>query len=467
MILFKALKNKEFLSTMIMMAVPITIQSFITSSLNLVDNLMVGKLGEEAIASVGLANQYIFIFTLCILGINAGASVFMSQFWGKKDLKNIKKVLGLDISIGFIVSTVFALGSGFLSNEIMEILSNDPKVIELGARYLQIVAISCIFTNFTQAYSSALRSTEQPSVPMYASLIGVLVNACLNWVFIFGNLGFAEMGVAGAALATTIARFIEMIVIVVFVYLSKNKVAAKVNELMSFDLPFVKTYFKTSWSVIVNELVWSLGMTAYSIAYAMIGTNAVASMQIATTLNNMFMVFLIGLATASSIMIGNKIGSDEEDTAREYAKSIAAISVIVGFILGVLIWITAPLVLMPFNVSDSTYLDTLKVLRVIGLFFTIRAFNMVMIVGVFRGGGDTTYSMLVQSGTIWLYAVPMAFLGSTVFSLPVYSVYFLICTEEFLKLIFELGRLKSGKWIKNVISGIEVEEKNEENLIPV
>ncbi|MGG5463182.1 MATE family efflux transporter [Clostridium sp. B9] len=452
---------------MIMMAVPITIQSFITSSLNLVDNLMVGKLGEEAIASVGLANQYIFIFTLCILGINAGASVFMSQFWGKKDLKNIKKVLGLDISIGFIVSTVFALGSGFLSNEIMEILSNDPKVIELGARYLQIVAISCIFTNFTQAYSSALRSTEQPSVPMYASLIGVLVNACLNWVFIFGNLGFAEMGVAGAALATTIARFIEMIVIVVFVYLSKNKVAAKVKELMSFDLPFVKTYFKTSWSVIVNELVWSLGMTAYSIAYAMIGTNAVASMQIATTLNNMFMVFLIGLATASSIMIGNKIGSDEEDTAREYAKSIAAISVIVGFILGVLIWITAPLVLMPFNVSDSTYLDTLKVLRVIGLFFTIRAFNMVMIVGVFRGGGDTTYSMLVQSGTIWLYAVPMAFLGSTVFSLPVYSVYFLICTEEFLKLIFELGRLKSGKWIKNVISGIEVEEKNEENLIPV
>lgn len=465
--MFKDLKNKEFLSTMIMMAVPITIQSFITSSLNLVDNLMVGKLGEEAIASVGLANQYIFIFTLCILGVNAGASVFMSQFWGKKDLKNIKKILGLDLTVGLVVSMIFAIGCGVFSNEIMEILSNDPRVIELGANYLKIVAISCIFTNFTQAYSSALRSTEQPKVPMYASLIGVLVNACLNWVFIFGNLGFKEMGVSGAALATTIARGIEMIVILTFVYIKNNKIASRFAELTSFDLNFVKIYFRTSWSVIINEIVWSLGMTAYSIAYAAIGTNAVASMQIATTLNNMFMVFLIGLATASSIMIGNKIGSDEEETARKYAKSIAVMSVSVGFILGVLIWITAPLALLPFNISKSTYLDTLKVLRVIGLFFTIRAFNMVMIVGVFRGGGDTTYSMLVQSGTIWLYAVPMAFLGATVLSLPVYSVYFLICTEEFLKIIFEVGRLKSGKWIKNVISNVKNEEVSGDDLIPV
>lgn len=462
----KGFKNKEFLPTMIMMAVPITIQSFITSSLNLVDNLMVGKLGEESIASVGLANQYIFIFTLCILGINAGASVFMSQFWGKKDLKNIKKVLGLDISIGLIVSTLFALGSGFFSYEIMEILSNDLNVIELGAKYLQIVSVSCIFTNFTQAYSSALRSTEQPSVPMYASIVGVLINAFLNWVFIFGNLGFEPMGVNGAALATTIARLVEMIFIVTFVYFRKNKVASRLNELISFDLNFVKIYFRTSWSVIVNEIVWSLGMTAYSIAYARIGTNAVASMQIATTLNNMFMVLLIGLATASSIMIGNKIGSNEEEIAREYAKDIAVIAVLVGFILGILIWITAPLALKPFNVSEGTYLDTVKVLRIIGLFFTIRAFNMVMIVGVFRGGGDTTYSMLVQCGTIWLYAVPMAFLGATVFSLPVYGVYFLICTEEFLKIIFEAVRLKSGKWIKNVIIDIE-EDESDNNLITV
>ena len=464
--MIKAFKNREFLSTMIMMAVPITIQSFITSSLNLVDNLMVGRLGEESIASVGLANQYIFIFTLCILGINAGASVFMSQFWGKKDLKNIKKILGLDISIGLIVSTIFALGAGFFSYEIMSILSNDLRVVELGAQYLQIVAISCIFTNFTQAYSSALRSTEQPNVPMYASMVGVLINAFLNWVFIFGNLGFEPMGVSGAALATTIARLIEMIFIVSFVYFSKNKVASKLSELMSFDFSFVKIYFKTSWSVIANEIIWSLGMTAYSIAYARIGTNAVASMQIATTLNNMFMVLLIGLATASSIMIGNKIGSNEESTARKYAKNIAIMAVGVGFVLGVLIWITAPLALKPFKVSEGTYLDTLKVLRVIGLFFTIRAFNMVMIVGVFRGGGDTTYSMLVQCGTIWFYAVPMAFLGATVFSLPIYGVYFLICTEEFLKIIFELVRLKSGKWIKNVISDIEENEAHD-NLITV
>ena len=175
------LRDKKFIKTMLTLAIPITIQSFITSSLNLVDNLMIGKLGEEAIAAVGLANQYFFIFMLCLSGINAGASVFMSQYWGKRDVKSIKKVLGLDLTIGFIASLLFGIGAFFLSDSIMSILSKDPSVIELGGMYLRVIAISYLITNVTQAYSSALRSTEQPKVTMYASLIGVLSNAFLNF----------------------------------------------------------------------------------------------------------------------------------------------------------------------------------------------------------------------------------------------------------------------------------------------
>ncbi|MBS5950527.1 MAG: polysaccharide biosynthesis C-terminal domain-containing protein, partial [Clostridium sp.] len=201
----KVFKDKAFITTMLTLALPITLQSFITSSLNLVDNLMIGKLGEEAIAAVGLANQYFFIFTLCLSGINAGASVFMSQYWGKKDVKSIKKVLGLDLSIGFIASIVFGGAALIFAESIMGVLSRDTMVIELGSQYLRIIGITFIFTNFTQGFSSALRSSEQPKTPMYASLIGVICNAFLNWVFIFGNLGAKPMGVAGAALATSIA----------------------------------------------------------------------------------------------------------------------------------------------------------------------------------------------------------------------------------------------------------------------
>lgn len=456
------IRDKKFLKTIVMLAIPITMQSFVTSSLNLVDNVMVGKLGEEAIASVGLANQYIFIFTLCIIGINAGASIFMSQFWGKKDISNVKTTLGLDIILSVLTAMIFMLGALIFPVQIMNILSKDIQVINMGANYLRIVAISCLFTSFTQGFSSALRSTEQPKVPMYASIIGVLINAFLNWILIFGKFGFPAMGVNGAALATIIARLIEMIFIVLYIYINKNTIEIKIKELFCLNIEFIKIYFKTSWSVILNELMWALGMTAYSIAYAQIGTSAVATMQISTTLNNMFMVFLIGLANAASIIIGNKIGADEEDLANRYSTNIAVISVIVGFVIGLIVWVTSPLIINLFNVTMETYNDTLQVLRIMALFFTLRSFNMVMIVGVFRGGGDTTYAMLLQSCTIWMYSVPIAFIGAILIRLPVYGVFFLICTEEIIKCFFQVYRLRTGKWLKNVIADIENKNINEE-----
>ncbi len=452
----KILKDKAFITTMLTLALPITFQNLVTSSLNLVDNLMIGRLGEEAIAAVGLANQYFFIFTLCLSGINAGASVFMSQYWGKKDVKSIKKVLGLDITIGLIASIIFGGAAFFLANPIMSILSKDAQVIELGAQYLRIVAISCLFTNFTQGFSSALRSSEQPKAPMYASIIGVLCNAFLNWVFIFGNLGVKPMGVAGAALATTIARTIEMAYIIFKVYAKNNIVASKIKELFAFDMNFVRTYFNTSTAVIINELLWSFGMTAYSIAYAQIGTSAVATMQIATTLNNMFMVLCIGLASAAAIMVGNKIGANEEDIAIDYSHKIGKISPVIGLLIGIAVWVLAPQIVRPFNVEANTFKDAVTVLRIMALICPIRFYNVVMIVGIFRGGGDTLYSTLVQLGTVWFYAVPISFIGATFLGFPVTLVYFLICTEEFIKIVFERSRLKSGKWIRNVVDEYEL-----------
>ena len=447
----KVFKDKAFITTMLTLALPITLQSFITSSLNLVDNLMIGKLGEEAIAAVGLANQYFFIFTLCLSGINAGASVFMSQYWGKKDVKSIKKVLGLDLSIGFIASIVFGGAALIFAESIMGVLSRDIMVIELGSQYLRIIGITFIFTNFNQGFSSALRSSEQPKTPMYASLIGVICNAFLNWVFIFGNLGAKPMGVAGAALATSIARALEIAYIIYMIYVKNNIVASKIKELFAFDFSFVKTYFNTSISVIANELLWSLGMTAFSIAYAQIGTSAVATMQIATTLNNMFMVLCIGLASAAAIMVGNKIGANEENVAVDYSHKIGKVAPALGLIIGISVWVLAPAIVRPFNVEAETFKATVTVLRIMALICPIRSYNVVMIVGIFRGGGDTLYSTLVQLGTIWFYAVPMAFIGAIVLSLPVTAVYFLICSEDFIKIIFERSRLKSGKWIRSVV----------------
>lgn len=448
----KVFKDKAFLSTMLMLAVPITLQSFITSSLNLVDTMMVGSLQETAISAVGLANQFMFVFTLCIMGINAGASVFMSQFWGDRDLKGIKTFLGVDLTVGMIASLLFGGAAFFAPHVVMDILSDDPAVMTLGVSYLRIVAVSCIFMSITQAYSSALRSTEQTKIPMFASLIGVGVNIVLNWILIFGKFGAPAMGVNGAALATTIARLVEVVFIVGVVYFTKNDIAAKFKELIDFNKQTMKMYFKTSWSVIVNELIFSLGSAAYAVAYAKISTDASATMQICTTLINMFFIFLTGIGSAAAIMIGNKIGAKEEATAHTYASHVSAMTPFIGVALGIAMWLLAPIVVNWFNIKPETYAAAIRVLRVMAIFMPLRTFNAIMIIGVFRGGGDTTYSMLVQAGTIWLYSVPLAFIGAIVLKWPVYSVFFLVCTEEIIKIPFELARLKSGKWLKNLIA---------------
>ena len=447
-------KDKMFLSTMITLTITITIQNFITSSLNLVDNLMIGKLGETAIASVGLANQYFFVFLLCIMGINAGANIFMAQFWGKKDINNIKKILGVDLTVGFVATLIFGLAAIFMPKQIMSILSKDADVISLGATYLRIVGISTIFTNITQAYSSALRSTGEAKAPMYGSLIGVLSNAFLNWIFIFGNLGVKPLGVAGAALATTIARVIELIYILYMVYGKKSIVASTLKEMFSFNMEYIKMYFRVSTSAILNELVWSLGMTAYSISYSFIGTNAVATMQIATTLNNMFMVICIGLGVAAAIMVGNKIGANEEDIAIDYSKKIGIISPIIGLLIGIIVFIIAPIIVKPFDVTNETFNATVRVLRIMALFAPLRSFTVVMIIGVFRGGGDTVYTTILQSCTVWLFAVPLAFFGAIVLKLSVEAVFLLICLEEVVKIFFVSSRMKSGKWLRNVVNNV-------------
>lgn len=445
-------KDKAFLKTMFVLALPITLQSFITSSLNLVDTMMVGSLQEAAISAVGLANKYMFIFTLCIMGVNAGANVFMAQLWGTRDIKGIKTFLGVDITVGLGVAGLFGALAFFGPNIIMNIMSGDPEVIKIGANYLRIVAVSCIFMSITQAYSTALRSTEQTRLPMYGSLIGVALNIILNWVLIFGEFGAPALGVAGAALATMIARLVEMLFVVGMVYLTKNKVAARFKEMFNYKLSTMVMYFKTSWSVILNELIFSFGSAAYSVAYAKISVNASATMQISGTIIDMFFIFLTGVGTAAAIMIGNKIGADEEDRAKEYASHVAKLTPVIGIVLGIGMWLLSPIVPTWFDIQPETYSDTVRVLRIMALFMPLRAFNAIMIIGVFRGGADTAYSMIVQAATILCYSVPLAFIGAVGLKWPVYLVFFLVCTEEIIKMPFEYWRLRSGKWMKKVIS---------------
>ncbi|HYE83013.1 MAG TPA: MATE family efflux transporter [Clostridia bacterium] len=442
--------DRHFFSQMLKIALPITLQNLVLSSLNMVDTIMIGGLGETAIAGVGLANQYFFLLNLLLFGIVSGSSIFTAQFWGNKDVKNIRKVLGISIITGGIASVLFSLGGLLFPEEILGIFSKDPAVIRLGTEYLKIVLFSYIITAVTFSYSFSLRSTGDVKTPLTVSIIALGTNTALNYLLINGYMGLPRLGVAGAAVATVIARVMELILLIWFIYPKGGVLAASISEMIDLSASFVKQFFKVAVPVILNESMWALGMTMYAIVYARMGTEVIAATNIAGTIDRMMWVVFMGLGNACGVMLGNKIGSGEEKQVFIYAKRFAILNPAVAVILGIVVILISPWVFAPYRVSPVVLDYSRKILVVLCLFLWVKVFNYTNVVGILRSGGDTTFCLMLDTGGVWLVGVPLVFLGGLVWHLPIYYVYLLVHVEEIVKLIIGIPRLISKKWINNL-----------------
>lgn len=442
--------DKKFYKTLFVLALPIMLQNMLTSSLNMADTLMVGSLGDSQVAAVGIGNQFSFLFNLIVIGTTGGTSIFISQYWGKKDNKNIKKVVGIGGVTVIIVGVIAMLAAILVPETIVSIFSKDPVVIKEASSYLSIVALSYIVTAITFTISTALRCMENSKIPMFISAIAVLINVSLNYIFIFGKLGLPVMGVSGAAIATVIARFIECILLIIIA--SKNKVLqGDLREYLQFKLSFVKTVYISVIPVVLNEACWGLGSFLYAVAYGSLGTEAMAAVQITNNIQNLFFVVCFSMASASLVMIGNQIGAGKEERAKEYGIKFAVIAFVTGIALGVLVILLSPFILKLFNVSEVVNQYSKTMLKIYAIFYPIRVVNLVLIVGAFRGGGDAGFALKAEGFTMWLIGVPLAFIGSMLLKFDITQVVLLISLEEVVKFIVCFKRLRSYKWIHNVV----------------
>ena len=445
-------KDREFFKNLLILAIPIILQNLIGASLNLLDNLMIGSLGENAIASTGIANQYYMLYYNSTNGIVMGAGIFMAQYWGKKDVKSIYKFMGISLLFSLFTAFLFVIGGVFFSENIMGIFTKEKIVSDLGKNYLAAVAPSYIFTSISLTYAMALRSAGYTKIPMYASLIGLIFNGVLNYIFIFGKLGIPALGVTGAALGTTVARFMEMSFILHTIYVrDKNIIAGKLSEMFVFTKNLITKFIKTATPVVFNDVMWIGGITVYFIAYSKLGTNATATMQISNTINNAFNIFAIGIAIASSIVIGNKIGAGEEKEAKEVAIKINIFGIALGVLVGVVFFIASPFIPLMFKITPETKANVITVLRIMSVLVPVRFFGIVQIIGVLRGGGDVVYAILVELIAVWGIGVPLSFIGAVYLNYPITIVYALTCLEEPFKMISTIPRLLSGKWIRNLV----------------
>ncbi|MGI6150556.1 MAG: MATE family efflux transporter [Christensenellales bacterium] len=440
--------DSRFFKHWLSLALPIMLQQGLASALYLIDNIMVGQLGESAIAAVGVANQLTFLLQVFGFGINSGAGIFAAQYWGKNDKDGIHRIQGIALTLSVALGALFMVAALLFGHAVSDVFSNDPAVIALSAKYLAIIGWSYLFQLVSQTLSIILRACGSPMLPMIATLAGVCTNGVLNYIFIFGHLGLPAMGVEGAALATLIAAIVSTGTLIAVSVKKKMIVAAPFKKLFSFSKSLFREFLKISLPVFFNEALWSSGISMYSILWGILGTEFQASMQIYTTVDRIGFVMMAGLGSAASVITGNSIGEGKLGQAKLYSGRMLVLTPLAVLLFGLVLQGFAPVFMGFFDVTPTVSAMALSVIRVYCGAMFIYALNYTIIIGTLRAGGDTAYASAVDLLGLWVVSIPLAFLCGLVFGLPIWAVYLATISGDIVKAVMGLRRLRTGKWIK-------------------
>ena len=447
--------NKKFYKTLITLCIPIIIQNLLSNLINMVDTIMVGGLGEISVASIGIANQYFFLYNMALSGIIGGASLFIAQLYGKNDKLNIRKITGLSVISALMIGITFMIVALFSPKFIIYFFSKDLDVIKVATNYFSIIGFCYLIIAISNVFSMGSRSIRNPKLGMICSTISLFINIILNYVFIFGKLGMPALGASGAAIATVIARIIELILLVSYIYFIKDdyelRFTFKDIKLINKDL--LKAYISKTTPTFLNDTLWAFGTVLYAVAYSKAGTSAIAASQIASSTGNFFIVTAVCVAIGSSIMIGNELGADNIKKAIHYSKKFAILVTLVGAIFGLLLIISIPGLIKLFSVSDQLMPDIKKIFVIMGILMALKTFNTFIIIGVLRSGGDTKYALFLEMGCMWIVSLPLTFFAAYK-GLPIYILVGLTYTEEVVKFIFGVPRAISKKWAQNLVKNI-------------
>ena len=446
--------DRPYYSELLRIGFPIVLQNLIFNGLLVIDNVMIGGMGDTAISAVGIANKLSFVFILFMFGVNSGASAFSAQFWGRKDLVSVRKVLGISLQICLVASVPFFLVSQFLPRQLMTFFIRDARVIAQGAVFLRIIGWSYLLQGITATYAIQSRGVGRTRPPMYAGVLALAVNTVLNYALIYGRFGLPAMGVRGSATATLIARVLELALLLAIIYGRNYELAASFRELCGCSRAFIRRYLRPVLPVIANEILWAIGVSMYTFFYGFQGVKATTTAQIMEVLNGLFFSLFFGLGSACGVMVGNRIGAGQDAIARVYAKRSVVLGAGMGVVMGAALAGLAPLFLGLFRVGPDVQAACRMAAYVFAAIMPLRVINLIMVVGVCRNGGDTVFAALIDVLTPWCVGVPLAAVGVLVLKWPIYLVMALVSMEEVVKAAFGIGRLCSGKWLHNLVRDI-------------
>jgi MATE efflux family protein len=448
---------KELYKKVFTIGIPVSIENMIYSLMNFIDVFMVGKenvalgLGTAAVAGLGFANQVFMIFIVSLFGLNSGGGILAAQYYGKKDYKNLKKCLGITITVGLLFSFLFFLMGLFIPEKIIGIFTSDPKVLKLGANYFRIIALIYPLIGLGYSFNMQLRAIGKNQYSLYSTIIGLCINLVGNYLFINGNLGFPAMGVVGAAIATVIARIVSVFYLIYIIYKNKLPMAGNFQELFKLSWSFIAKALKISLPVFGHEIMWVTGVSMYVIIYGRIGTEATAAIQVVKSISNLVFTLVFGLSSGTAAIIGQEIGAGNEENAYKYAVELLKISLVIGTAVALFVYAICPVVLILMKVDSAIYPLARQIVFSEGILIIIKTTGTLFIVGVLRAGGDTLWTMFADLIPLWTFAIPLTYIAGLKFGLPIALVYLCSGSDELLKMPFCIQRLKSRKWINNLV----------------
>jgi len=452
--------RRPFLWSFARLALPIMGQTLMIAGMQVVDSVLVGRmqegraaLGEFTISGVAQANKIAFLFQMAAFGMAGGASAFFAQYWGKRDREGVYRTLNLGVLAGLVVAFLFAIPSILAPAWVLTPLINSSEALWYGSVYLRVVALSFFPYAISAMLGAAYKSTERVVLPMLASLAGAAIDALMSYVLIFGRFGAPKLEVAGAALGSVLGVVAELVILLVIGFKKKYIAPRGLKTLRQLSRPFVARFLKVVLPVVGNEMLWAVGVVAYAATYGnMAGAAAAtAAVNIYNNVEQLASVILRGTTQAAAIMIGMSIGAGREANARREAKRLLMVNVWIAAVTAVPILLFGGQITRLFSVGEATKLSAERLIRFFAFALPLIAANSALIVGIFRPGGDSTFSMLLDVLPMWLIGVPLAFLAALVFRWPVEYVYLVTISEYAVKVGFGVWRLLSGKWVHNLV----------------
>lgn len=429
---------------------PIAIQNLMTALVSASDAFMLGFVSQTSLSAVSLATQIQFVHNLFMLALTIGATTLAAQYWGKGDTDSVEEILAIVLKISMAVSVVFFIAAMFFSGFLMRIFTNDIRLIQAGIPYLRIVSVSYLFMGFSQIYLCIMKNSGRTAKSTIYGSVAVVINIGFNVIFIFGLAGFPAMGIAGAALATTVSRALELL-LTIYENMYRSLVCVRLKYIRNSSKKLKKDFWHYTTPVLGNELVWGCGFTMFSVIMGHLGSDAVAANSVANILKNIIACVCNGIGIGAGIIVGNELGKGEMERAREYGNRLFKLAVFAGAVSGFILLAVSP-VLRIFTGSLSAQAHSyLKNMMYICTYYMIgKSVNATVIAGVFCAGGDTKFGLKCDAVTMWVILIPIGMITAFVLKLPIMVVYFIISMDEIIKLPAVYRHYKKYNWVRNL-----------------